>query len=168
MAILKALLLELYPKQSYIEFLTRSTREVKQVKKRLFSIALILLFSISLLNVSALAAVTSSQYISVSTATAEGGNGSGYIKVNFDITGLTTMTDIGATKVEIKNSSGSTVYTFTDTLYPSLMGHNRTYYSSSAKLYCTANQTYYAVVTFYAGNSSGSDSFDYTTNSVTT
>ena len=140
------------------------------MKKRLVTVTLILIlvFTLSLLNVEAFAAVTSSQYIVSTTATATGGNGSGYIKVSFSITGKTTMTDIGATKIEIKNSSGNTVYTFTSTEYPSLMGNNRGYYSSSAKLYCVANQTYYAVVTFYAGNSSGSDSFDYTTNSVTT
>lgn len=91
--------------------------------------------------------------------------GSGKVTVSFSITGTSTMTSIGATKIEIKNSSGTTIKTYlnTDVGCSSMMGSNRTTYSSSVTYQGVAGVTYYAVVYFKAGNSSGSD-----TDSVTT
>lgn len=93
------------------------------------------------------------------------GTGNGKITVNFDITGTGRMTTIGATKIEIKSSSGSTIKTYkcTDIGYEYMMGSNRTVYSSSVTYQGVSGNSYYAVVSFKAGNGSGSDTATYTT-----
>lgn len=91
--------------------------------------------------------------------------GSGKITVHYDITATGRMTTIGATKIEIKNSSGTTIKTYknTDAGYAYLMDSNRTFYSGSVTYQGIRGNAYYAVVWFKAGNSSGSDTATYTT-----
>ena len=95
--------------------------------------------------------------------------GGGSVKITFDITGTGTMTSIGATKIEIKNSSGTTVKTYknTDPGFSYMLASNRTSYASSVTYPGLAGSSYYAVVYFKAGNSSGSDTDTYTTGYVT-
>lgn len=108
----------------------------------------------------------SSSYISFYYANISGGNGK--ITVNFNITGTGKMTSIGATKVQIKNSSGTTVKTFYSTTTDGMLGSNRTSYSSSVTYSgASSNSKYYAVVSFKAADSTGSDTASYTTGYAT-
>lgn len=88
------------------------------------------------------------------------------ITVGFVVVGTGKMTDIGATRIEIKNASGMVVatYRYTDDGYSHLMGHNTVSYSSSVTYEdAIPGNEYYAVIYYKAGNSSGSDSDSYTT-----
>ena len=88
------------------------------------------------------------------------------ITVGFVVVGTGKMTDIGATRIEIKNASGMVVatYRYTDDGYSHLMGHNTVSYSSSVTYEdAIPGNEYYAVIYYKAGNSSGSDSGSYTT-----
>lgn len=142
------------------------------MKKHLFTrlISLILVF-ISLLNISVpvMAADSSSEispraseYISSVWATCSSGNGS--ITTEFSITAKSQMSSLGATTIEIKNSSGTTVKVFFYESTSGMMGSNRTYYRSSVTWNgATSGSKYYAIVYFKAANSNGYDTTSYTT-----
>jgi hypothetical protein len=108
------------------------------------------------------AEIKSSRYISDCYAKVTP-TGSGNLKISFQITGTGYMTDIGATKIELKTSGGTTVKTFryTDPDYSNMMGENDVYYSSYITYSGVPGKSYYAIVTFYAGNDSGNDSTSY-------
>lgn len=135
---------------------------MKRSIMRVMSTILVLTMCISTMVIAAEA--RSSDYI-VSRYASVTGTGGGKITVNFDITATGRMTTIGATKIEIKSSSGSTLKTYkcTDTGYEYMMGSNRTVYSGSVTYQAVSGNSYYAVVYFKAGNSSGSDTGTYTT-----
>jgi hypothetical protein len=104
----------------------------------------------------------SSSYISAVWASATGSNGK--ITVEFDITGTSRMTSLGATKVQIKDSSGTTVKTFYSSTTSGMIGYNKSYYYSTVTYNgATSGKKYYAVVSFKAANSSGSDTDTYVT-----
>ena len=104
----------------------------------------------------------SSAYINAVWASASGDIGS--VKVSFSITATGKMNSLGATIIEIKDSSGTTVRTFKSSSTGGLMGSNATYYSSSKTWYgATSGCKYYAVVYFKASDSSGYDTTSYTT-----
>lgn len=93
--------------------------------------------------------------------------GNGKVKVAFDLFGTGVMSMIGATTINVYKSNGTCVATYTYYNYSSMMGYNKEYHSSSITYYGTSGQSYYATVTVYARNSTGSDSRTITTNTVT-
>lgn len=90
------------------------------------------------------------------------------LRVSFSVGGSGMMTSIGASSVKIYTSSGSLVKTFWSSANPSMMGSNRTSYSSSVYYDdWTSGTSYYAVVKFYATDSTtGSGSETYTTGTI--
>lgn len=94
--------------------------------------------------------------------------GNGGVKISFDITGTGTMTSIGVTQIDIKNSAGTIVKTFKNTQsgYGYMIVSNTMYHESSITYSGTAGSSYYAVVYFKAANSSGSDTSTVTTLTV--
>lgn len=131
------------------------------MKKRVCAFVLIMMM---LFSVSAVAAYDppespdASYYIAgYSAGVINGGNGK--IKVSFDVTGTGVMTSIGASAISIYKSNGTyvtTIYYFSSGR-SGMMGSNKVYHSDTESIYVGAG-SYYAVITFYAGNSSGSDS----------
>ena len=90
------------------------------------------------------------------------------IKVSFSLTATNTMTDVGASTIYIKSSSGITVKTYRYESYPSMMGHNTASHTSSITYSGgISGHQYYAVIYFKAKNSSGSDTQVVTTSTVT-
>ena len=105
-----------------------------------------------------------SSYISSYSAYVEAGSTSGSLKVQFSITATGKMTSLGASKIQIYNSSGNCVKTFYATSTTGMLASNRYAYSSSVTYTgATSGSKYYAIVTFKASNSSGGDSGTYTT-----
>lgn len=89
------------------------------------------------------------------------------ITVSFSITATGKMSSLGATTVSIRDSSGTLVKTFSHTTTSSMMGSNRTYYSSSVKYTgASASTKYYAIVYYKASDSNGYDTTSYTTTMV--
>ena len=136
------------------------------MKKRICALVLLLMM---LFSVSATAAYIppdspdASYYIAAYSANVLNG-GNGKIKVSFDITGTGTMSSIGASAIAIYKSNGTyvtTIYYFSSGR-SGMMGSNKMYHSDTESIYVGAG-SYYAVVTFYAGNSSGSDARNYQT-----
>jgi hypothetical protein len=94
------------------------------------------------------------------------------MKISFEVNATGTMTTLGASsiKIYVRNSSTdawSLLTTLTSPTTTGLTGSNRSTYSSSANYTGTAGKQYYASVTFYAVNSSGSGSLSHSTNTVT-
>lgn len=138
------------------------------VKKRFIHIvAFVLIFSMAILPTAMAAEARASEYID-STYAGITAIGNGDLRIDFNISGTGTMTSIGATRIDVKNSSGVTVKSFisTNPLYPNMMGSNRFAHVSSVTYSGTPGAYYYAVVTFYAGNSKGGDTDVYTTISI--
>ena len=108
----------------------------------------------------------SSEYINSVWASASGGIGS--VTVEFSITATGKMSSLGATIIEIKDSTGTTVRTFKSSSTGGLMGSDQTYYYNSKTWYgATSGCKYYAIVYFKASNSSGYDMTMYTTSYCT-
>lgn len=97
----------------------------------------------------------------------------GIIDVNIDVQAVGDMDDVGALDVTIYVSSdgGSTWEedsTYYSALFPELLDHDTYwYYETPISHEGTAGYKYFAVVTVYAGDSTGSDSREYTTPTVT-
>jgi hypothetical protein len=92
--------------------------------------------------------------------------------ISFDVGATGTMTTLGASSIKIYTRSSSAdawslLATLTSTTTTGLTGSNRSTYYSSVNYTGTAGKQYYASVTFYAVNSSGSGSLAHSTNTVT-
>ena len=83
--------------------------------------------------------------------------GSGKIEVDFSLTAMGKMTDLGATRVTIYDESGKSVkiYRYTDPGYDYMIGHNKATHTATVTYQGVSGQSYYAIVTFYAGNLNG-------------
>ena len=101
-----------------------------------------------------------SYYIDNVYAEATGTNGT--VNVYFSITATGKMSSLGATNIILYNSSGyvaSKQYATT----PGMMGYSKTFHSNTIPFTGLASGSYYAIVYYYAGNSSGSDTTSFTT-----
>ncbi len=80
------------------------------------------------------------------------------VKVNFNIAGTGVMSNIGATMIQIYTAGGDFAKGYYYSTTSGLMGYNRSFYGNSITWTGADSGTrYYAVVTFKASNSSGSD-----------
>ena len=94
--------------------------------------------------------------------------GNGKIAVTVDVSATGRMTEIGATEIHIYESTTKTgAYEWVESYYaedcPDMLESGTYYYDTPVIYEGTVGRYYKAIVTFYAGNSSGGDSRDYTT-----
>ena len=96
--------------------------------------------------------------------------GNGKIEVDFSVSAMGKMIDLGATHVQIYNADGKCVktYTYTDLGYEYMIGHNKFSHTASVFYQGVSGQRYYAIVTFYAGNLNGSGGGDYHISTIIT
>lgn len=104
-----------------------------------------------------------SDYLKLYSAALITGDSRGQLELNYNVSAKTTVTSIGVSKIELYTADGDrvkTIYGSTSNglMYSSGLSHYDTYTISA-----TAGEEYYAVVTFKAGNSSGSGTGTYTT-----
>ena len=109
------------------------------------------------------AGARASNYLKVYSAALITGDSRGQLELNYNEAAKTTVTSIGVSKIELYTADGDhvkTIYGSTSNglMYSSGLSHYDTYTISA-----TAGEEYYAVVTFKAGNSSGSGTGTYTT-----
>lgn len=91
------------------------------------------------------------------------------ITVTFDITARSTMSTLGAAIVVIEKSTSNgwtPVYTFYSSSTSGMTGSNTAFHGGQVTYTGNSSDTYRAKITFYAANSSKSDSKLLTTNSV--
>ena len=96
-------------------------------------------------------------------------SGNGRLNVEFRVVGTGTMTKLGVSTIQIFKADGTRIATISYTAKGNkyMMGHNNAFHSGSVPYSGVVGQKYYAVVTFFAKNSSGSDSRSYTTTITT-
>lgn len=97
-------------------------------------------------------------------------SGSGSVEVGYSVNATRTMTSIGATKIVIQQKSGSSwvaVKTYYSSTTSKLLASNTNSMAGCITYNGTSGNTYRAIVTVFAGNSSGSGSATVTTGSVT-
>lgn len=122
-------------------------------------IALVLVFSLAVCPISVMAATEgsgesvvepqASNYIHSTYANTT--NNGGAVTVDFNIVGTGLMSSLGAQRIVIKNSSGSTVKTFHYYTTTGMMGYSK--YAHGGSVTWTGGSStakYYAVVTFQA------------------
>lgn len=121
------------------------------------TISLVLVMAFCLAPI-ALAATLASDYIKRCTIWGTSA-GNGTVSFSFSITGNEKMTEISATKIEVKNSSGVTVKTFRYTIedYAFMMGRNKNIHSGTVTYQGVSGNQYYAIAYFKVANSSGGD-----------
>jgi len=138
---------------------------MKKIFLRLVSIVLVLTFFV--LTIGATASTNASDYIStvVAIVTSEG---NGKITIGYSIQATRQMSSLGATKIVIKDSSDNTVKTirYTDPGYDYMMKSNSGSCTKTVPYNGAKGTTYYAIVYFRAGDSTGYDTATYTTSSV--
>ena len=113
------------------------------------------------------AATEASYYLDSYTATLTD-VGNGRIAVTVDVVGAGRMTEIGASEIHIYESSTRTgsyewVASYYAEDYPDMLDSGIDYFDTPVTHQGTAGRYYIADVVFYAANSSGSDTGDYTT-----
>lgn len=108
----------------------------------------------------------SSAYLNSYRATVTAKSG-GKMVVSVNVTGVGTMTEIGATTIYIyeseDNKSFTRVATYEHTDYPEMMGSGTHYYEDPVTYSGTPGYYYFASVYCYAANANGSDEKNYTT-----
>lgn len=97
----------------------------------------------------------------------------GAINVNVDVQAVDDMDDIGATSIVMYESSdgGSTwsaVRGYSSALYPNMLAHDTyLYYDTAVTHIGRPGKQYYAIITIYAGDSTGYDTREYITPIIT-
>ncbi len=135
--------------------------------KRFFTLMLCLILTSTLCCGVASANTRASDYLSTYSATLFTGKSSGQLRLDFDVTGKPNVTTIGVSRIDLYKEDGSFVKTIGGSERNGLIvsGHVHVYsYYFSA----TAGQKYYAEVTIFGEDSTGTgDSRIVTTNVAT-
>lgn len=131
--------------------------------KKTCSLFLAVVLAIGCLCIPASAASHASEYLKFYEATLSSGGSSGELRLNFDVTATGKMTTLGVEKITLYKVNGTQADTITGTTKNGLLTSSLSRYKSSYTIKGTPGTSYYAVVTFYAGDGSGSDSKEYTT-----
>ena len=141
---------------------------MKAISRRLLAMLLItatvfcMIVPVSAANGDDGVAPAASAYIDAVWAQAIGDDGS--VRVNFSITATGKMTSLGATYIEIRNSSDTPVKAFYPSTTSGMTGYNKSYFSGHVIWNnATPGAKYYAVVYYQATNSSGHDTSSYVT-----
>ena len=140
--------------------------------KRIFSRVTVFLFAVMLLIGTVSASARSSLYLDCYRAWLTPKSGA-KINVTIDVQAVGDMDSIGALDVTIYESSdGGSSWDvdriYYSALYPELLQQDTyLYYETPLSHQGTAGYKYFAVVTVYAGDSTGSDSREYQTTTVT-
>lgn len=121
--------------------------------------AIILIMAVSMMFACvSVAQARASEYISNYTIYAEAGDNPGEIDIIFGVQGTPGVTKLGATSIKIYKSNGVHVTTIWGSTSNGLMATagNR-YFENTYTFVGEPGTSYYALVTCYAGNASGSD-----------
>lgn len=137
------------------------------MKKFYKTIIFVLIIAIALSTVAAAAEARASDYITLTNASISAS--SGKVTVTFVIQATGMMTKVGVTSIKIYKSNGTLVktYSYTNSAYSYFMASDDYYHSGSVTYTGTSGTSYYAEVNFYAADSSGSDTVQSYTSTVT-
>lgn len=137
------------------------------MKKRLFSLGLVVVCMLSVCCVSANAAeLRASTTLSLFTVNSSKGDNKGEVKISYDVQASKTADEVGVSSIKIYESDGSYVTTVTGTTGNGMIRTGTTRHKSTYIYKGTSGVSYYAVVTGFATVGSDSDSRTVTTGSI--
>lgn len=95
--------------------------------------------------------------------------GDGNITVECSVVGTGQMKTLGIQSIKIYSGNGVklTTYSYTTPGYEYLMGSDTGFKAASITYSGVSGRSYYAIITFYASDGSGSDSKSYSTITIT-
>lgn len=135
--------------------------------KKLSSVLLVVTLVFLCFSIPAFAQMDASDYIAATSASLSQGFVSGQLRVNYSITGTSTMDTIGVSKIEVYYSNGTKYKTIWGTISGGLLKQNRASVTDVYALSLTSGTSYYCKVTLYAEKNGGWDSRTITTGTVT-
>lgn len=136
--------------------------------KKIAIFVLVAILFIQVFSPMAFAATTSNSYISAFGANITNSS-NGNIRINFDVTGTAYMNSLGASSIELYED-GSLIRFFSSSnpVYaPYMVASNEIWFWSTLSYPAKSGSTYYAVVSFFATNSTGTGTEVCMTNSIT-
>lgn len=137
---------------------------MKDMIKRVIAVAMV---CVMVLGVAALAAEQASNYISY-----KGGGiaptGNGNMRISFDVVATGMMDELGAHAVHIYSEDGSPEHSiyYTDPGCSDMMTTNDYSWDGEVTWEGVSGESYYAIIVFYAEDSTGSDTRTYITSTV--
>lgn len=131
--------------------------------KKVYSLLLTAILTITCLCAPASAVTRASRYLDTYSASLSTGSASGELRFNFNLIATGKMTSLGVEKIVIYKVNGAEADTIDGTTRNGLLVSNSSRVKTSYIYNGNPGTSYYAVVTFYAGDGSGSDSKEYTT-----
>lgn len=99
-----------------------------------------------------------SEYLSAYTVALAPGDNSGEVRLAFSVLATGKMTQLGISKVEIYKSNGSYVTTIYSNSANKMLGYSTEHHNGNYVYSGVSGTSYYAKVTVYAKDSTGSDS----------
>ena len=139
---------------------------MKKILLRLISIILISTFLFGVFAFPASAAMNSSAYIWITSASLSQGSSAGKISVNYSITGMGKMDTIGVSMIEVYKTNGTKYRTIYGSTTNGLIVHDKTSTADSFEISCIAGTAYYCEVTFFAAKNGGYDTMTIQTGTV--
>lgn len=129
------------------------------MKKRLPALLVVIALLISCCQLAIASDVQpyASEYLSRYTVALGPGKNSGEVILAYSVLATDTMTQLGISKVEIYKSNGSYVTTIYGNSTNKLMGYSTEHHNGNYIYTGTSGVSYYAKVTVYAKDSTGSD-----------
>lgn len=130
------------------------------MKKRLSALFIIIALLVSCCQLVSASNIQprASEYLSRYTVALGPGDETGEVKLAFSVTATDTMSQVGISKVEIYKSNGSYVTTIYGNSTNKLLGYSTEHHSGCYIYNGVSGTSYYAKVTVYAKDSTGSDS----------
>ena len=138
------------------------------MKKHISRIISLLLASVLLIGIAfpAEAAIQSSAYIWITSASLSQGSSAGKISVNYSITGMGRMDTIGVSMIVVYKSNGTKYRTIYGSTTNGLIITNAIMAMDSYEISCVAGNSYYCEVTFIAAKDGGHDTMTIQTGTV--
>lgn len=139
------------------------------MKKHLIRFVSIILISIVLFGAVAFpasAAINSSAYIWITSASLSQGSSSGKISVDYSISGMGKMDTIGVSMIEVYKTNGTKYRTIYGSTSNGLIVHDKISTTGSFEISCVAGTAYYCEVTFIAAKNGGYDTMTIQTGTV--
>ena len=107
-----------------------------------------------------------SAYLSRYIATLSEGNAPGQLNIAFSVTASRVMTKVGVSRIDIYRSNGTYVTSINGSTANGLLALSTMHHSGTYTYNGISGVSYYAIVTVYAGDTTGSDTRTVTTNTV--
>ena len=137
------------------------------MSKRILSVLLSLILTLTMVVIPSYAATNASDYISSYNAYLDQGDGSGELDISYSVTSAAgIVSQIGVSKIVVYRQNGITYNTIYGTTTNGLMASNTNAKAGTYTILGVPGYSYYCKVTFYVGDGTNGDFRTVTTGTV--